>query len=88
MPLQLRRVSDDRVIWKNPVPGGADLCRPVRVSFEKESKDAVQTEMKRMKELADKIEPVHFEGICVMQNLIASMNDGKVQIYTLGKILM
>lgn len=47
VPVVIQNYSTN-IVWENPAPNSIRLCRPLRLKYEKETNEAVETEYKRM----------------------------------------
>jgi hypothetical protein len=82
VPLQAVVLGDEKlIIHNNPMPNNANACRPIRLSYEKESQDNIRTEASRLQAEVDNLtELVLMEEpkISVKYKGLFTMIDGKV----------
>lgn len=80
VPLKL--VCGEKIIWNNPRPASTRFCRPLKISFTKETSTTAKLEKARVdeeiKNLTDSTVHVVEKIVKVSHNLILSMIDGKV----------
>ena len=85
VPLMLTtKVGEDfKILYSNRSCNSSISCRPVRLSFEKESHDTSQREIKRLAEEIKKVENMTYElqelpGVTFRFKIHYTMNDGKM----------
>ena len=78
----LRLECGNIIVWQNPRPASTRFCRPLKISFVKETATISKQEKARVEEeikhLTDSVISVGDNTIKVRHNLILSMIDGKV----------
>lgn len=77
VPLELRD-QDGNVYWKNDTPSSKDTCRPIKITFEKESESLVRKETKAIKKQIKLLQPTIIRGITIKHKLAMTMVDQKV----------
>lgn len=74
--------STELDIWKNEVPSSTKLCRPIKFTFKKETKDLIIEEVSKMREQINLLEPITFDfdgqKIEINYKMLLTMIDGKV----------
>ena len=65
------------IVWQNPAPNSTRFCRPVRIKYEKESKETTEAEYKRVMEQVEKLETLHTddENASQIVNHCTAFND-------------
>lgn len=76
-------VSGEReIVWNNNCPSSVNLCRPVKMIFQKETASIIQQEVESMRVQIRQLKPTQFSingvQITASSNLVLSMVDGKV----------
>lgn len=87
VPLRIEDL-DHNIFWLSPAPQSERFCRPVRLQFQKESKQLVLSEHHRMLQEIEKMQCFTFmhkdTNICIDYELHEAMLDGKCLNYVLG----
>uniref|UniRef100_A0ABD2W5E4 Uncharacterized protein n=1 Tax=Trichogramma kaykai TaxID=54128 RepID=A0ABD2W5E4_9HYME len=78
LPLQLVDETTGEVYWKNPRPSSTRYCRPIKVSYEKETTTTINREANELKEKINKLEKLTYENWSVSFQMHLTMIDGKV----------
>lgn len=80
VPVQLVCGSKKKktVVWKNPTPSSPRYCRPMRITFIRETKDVINQEIDYWKEKINNLQTTNFEGTSTKHTLLLTMVDGKV----------
>eukprot|EP00733_Pompholyxophrys_punicea_P000940 Pompholyxophrys_punicea_v1_NODE_378_length_2095_cov_23.619608.p1 type:complete len:497 gc:universal NODE_378_length_2095_cov_23.619608:1657-167(-) len=82
VPLRLICLKSNTVVWNNPCPSSVSFCRPLRIQFEKESKDLNISEKdhweNEIKNLNLSIVSFGEKFFSVFHRLLFTMIDGKV----------
>jgi hypothetical protein len=71
----------DVVIYKNSLPNSAHSCRPIRLSYEKETRDTIRIEGNQLQDQAQNLQPLtlpHSPNIKIFFKGLLTMVDGKV----------
>lgn len=81
VPLRLFCSSNNKIIWQNPTPSSTRYCRPIKISFVKESLDITQSEIADIESKISRLNKTVIEGdrtLEVKHTLAFTMVDGKV----------
>ncbi|XP_052835600.1 uncharacterized protein LOC128252141 [Drosophila gunungcola] len=78
----IKMTCENRVIWKNPCPGSARFCRPLRIEFTKENSSVAPKESNRVaeeiRELTKTVVQILGDVVEVSHQLMLLMIDGRV----------
>ena len=88
VPMQLKDVNTNKVLWNNPRSSSTRFCRPVRLQWIKESIDIIKEEEKYMKEQISSLESFNFNNYNVHFSIHLTMVDGKVRKMMLLQIFL
>lgn len=84
VPLMIQS-TNEQIIWSNPCSGSTRYCRPIKVTFQKESSELVQQVVQTIK---NQISNLEMTKVCVAgyeisleHNMLLTMVDGKVCSY-------
>lgn len=77
-PVRLCLRTSNRVIWQNPAPSSPYFCRPVKLSFKKESADDTRQELSQLQDAIQHLVPTLTNKATVHHKLLLTMVDGKV----------
>lgn len=77
-PVRLCISDSKKVIWQNPAPSSPYYCRPVKLSFKKESADHTRQEVSELKEAIQNLVPTLSDKCEVQHTMLLTMVDGKV----------
>lgn len=81
VPVVIENESES-IVWENPVPNSTRLCRPVRLKYEKETKEAIVAEHNRMQKLIENLQVLNTvieDNILRIQpKLVLTMVDTKI----------
>lgn len=74
--------KDDNLLWLNPSPQSVRYCRPLRLSFEKETPEAIRQERDRLRDEVDNFVPHNFsltngKNVGISFNAELTLVDGK-----------
>lgn len=78
VPLQLIDKTTKIVHWENPRPSSIKLCRPIKISYEKETDELCKNEERDIMAQIDELQDVSIAGCTVQFEMILTMIDGKV----------
>ena len=82
VPLQVAvQGHPDVVVYKNRAPNSANSCRPIRLAYERETKDSIRMETRRLKYEADHLQPFVLSDkpkVTVFFKGLFTLIDGKV----------
>lgn len=83
VPLQLQTTLQEEqiILWKNPRPSSVRFCRPIRLQFLKETKEAIKIEREYIETQISQLTPLTITNpikIIIKYRLILTMADGKV----------
>lgn len=78
VPLRLIRNADDKLVWKNHVPGSPRFCRPVRIRFVKETTNILLEEKENVSHQISNLKDIDCDGSTVKNLFNLTMLDGKV----------
>ena len=85
VPLELR--SDQLVVWRNSTPSSPRFCRPLRISFEKETTDRTRQEIARVEAEITQLQPLQTDTTTVRYQLAMTMVCTIIEIYLLSIII-
>ncbi|XP_076034196.1 uncharacterized protein LOC143020994 isoform X2 [Oratosquilla oratoria] len=77
-PIRLSLRDCNKIIWQNPAPSSPFYCRPVKLSFSKETAENTRQEILELQEAIANLPPTVIENVEVHHKLILTMVDGKV----------
>jgi len=77
VPLQILDINN-AVIWQNERPSSTRFCRPIKISFEKETADLVRKEVKNIEQKIEQILPSTFQHFKIVHEFHLTMIDGKI----------
>ena len=73
------RGQPNKIIYKNRSPNSASSCRPLRIAFEKETKETIRAEGQRLRAELQNLQPLHLApNITVRYEGLMTLIDGKV----------
>lgn len=82
MPLQLTIKESETVLWKNTQSSSTKLCRPIKITFQKETADLIKKEVDNIETQIGNLIPtkvtVDNKEFSVSSILLLTMVDGKV----------
>jgi len=82
VPLQIVvQGQPDVVVYKNKAPNSANSCRPIRLSYERETKDSIRMETRRLRNESDHLQPFVLSDkpkVTVFFKGLFTLIDGKV----------
>ncbi|KAL7304744.1 hypothetical protein TKK_0002981 [Trichogramma kaykai] len=78
LPLQLVDTTEDIVHWTNPLPSSTRFCRPIKISFEKETAELARNEEKNLQEEINTLRPLVYENCFISFEMHLTMIDGKI----------
>lgn len=61
VPLQMKSLKDNAIVWQNPKPSSTRFCRPIKVIFQKETKNLIKTVADEIEREIKDIQPTHFD---------------------------
>ncbi|XP_076052661.1 uncharacterized protein LOC143032080 [Oratosquilla oratoria] len=77
-PVRLCVRGSNKVLWQNPAPSSPYYCRPVKLSFKKETADQTRQDVSELKEAIENLVPTVSDTCEVHHKLLLTMVDGKV----------
>ena len=77
-PVRLCLSDNQKVIWQNPAPSSPYYCRPVKLSFKKESADYTRQEISEFEEAIKNLVPTLSDKCEIHHTMLLTMVDGKV----------
>lgn len=77
-PVRLCVIGTNKVIWQNPAPSSAYYCRPIQLSFKKESSDYTRKQVSELQEAIKNLVPTETEKATIHHKMLMTMVDGKV----------
>ena len=77
-PVRLYLKDGKKIIWQNSAPSSSFYCRPIKLSFCKETANITRQEMSKLQEAIINLVPTVVDNITVHHKLILTMVDGKV----------
>ena len=78
LPLQLEMKNTESILWKNPRPSSTRFCRPIKISFEKETDELCKAEEQNLLQQISQLKDVEVAGCSISAVMILTMIDGKV----------
>ena len=70
--------GSNKVIWQNPAPSSPYYCRPVKLSFTKESADHTRQDVSELQEAIENLVPTLTDNTEVHHKMLLTMVGGKV----------
>lgn len=83
VPLQLKKVESNEVLWKNPKPSSSRLCRPIKLLWKKETVDTLKEQEKIITEQISRLNDYVSNNVIIKNKLQMTMVDGKVNFINL-----
>lgn len=77
-PVRLCLSGSNKVIWQNPAPSSPYYCRPVKLSFKKETADQTRKDISQLQEAIQHLVPTLTDKTEVHHKMLLTMVDGKV----------
>lgn len=77
VPLRLLNEMNT-VIWENDRPSSTFYCRPIMFKYIKETKEVVMSEMSRIREQIETLEPTRMGDSLISHDMLLTMIDGKI----------
>lgn len=77
-PVRLSLKDENKIIWQNPAPSSPFYCRPIKLTFKKETAELTRQEILILEEAIKKLVPTVVDNIEVHHKLMLTMVDGKV----------
>lgn len=77
-PVRLCLSGSNNVIWQNPAPSSPYYCRPVKLSFKKETADHTRQDISQLQEAIQHLVPTLTDNSEIHHKLLLTMVDGKV----------
>ena len=78
LPVQLKNKHTGEIYWVNPRPSSTRFCRPIKISFEKETVELCRREEEYLKQQIQNLESTQISGCTVESEMILTMIDEKV----------
>lgn len=76
-PVRLSLKDSKKIIWQNPAPSSPFYCRPIKLSFSKETADSIGQEILKLQEAIINLVPTVVENITAYYKLILTMVMGR-----------
>jgi len=81
VPLRLKFLNSENLLWKNPRPSSPHFCRPIKFQYQKETKELIQSEVENIRNQINSLVPtkcsIFGKEITVNHTLYLTMLDGK-----------
>lgn len=78
VPLQLIYETTQEICWTNPRPSSIKFCRPLKITYEKETNDLCKEVESSIKNQINLFKPVEIDGCSIGIQMLCTMIDGKV----------
>ena len=79
--IRIKSDIDEKYSWVNPTPQSYRFCRPLRIAFEKEDDDSIETEYNRLNDQISNVTSHKFsqsgKNVVVSYDLHTTLFDGK-----------
>ncbi|KAL7288541.1 hypothetical protein TKK_0017283 [Trichogramma kaykai] len=82
LPLRLVDADENIVYWSNPTSSSTQFCRPIKLSFEKETADLARTEESQLKEEIERLTALEHDNCSICFETHLTMIVGKTSTAT------